>query len=172
MPPIVAEITGQTETALAVGSQTAPRSASDDDVTSFFDISQRVISARKLGQVLVLHEFGNVAVHVVNSPGVGQVGTNWRWTPTSPVVGRQVAVMKGIVFLVQREIRIFGLTMKFSCGISEGESRSAACPAGIFPLCLGWQPITGRIRVKTNHFFSLSPVEKRQTFLLAQPVAV
>ena len=94
VPFVVAELAGQTKAATTVVRRLRPSSATDDYVAPFFDISQGSFPTGKLVKILVLHELGNVAVHVVNSPCVGQVRTDWRRTPARAVVGRWIGVMK------------------------------------------------------------------------------
>src|SRR5439155_12137894 len=71
-------------------------------------------------RVFVDHPFADIAVHVEQAPGVGLLLTD-EMHPLARVVEEPAVLAK--------LLRI----------IAEGVRRGGACPAGIFPLGLGWQ---------------------------------
>ena len=64
------------EGGLAVEGQTAPTAAADDPATVFFLAKQGILSPGELGIVMIGHDFGQVAVHVAQTPSIWLVTAN------------------------------------------------------------------------------------------------
>ncbi len=121
--------------------------------------------------VVVMHPFRHVTGHVKDTVLIGLKRRYRRSGEVAVIIIKHHFTEVGPDRNVRKVSGIFGWRKLLAPRVFQNIS-TAIGPSNPCPLCLGWQPITGRVRVETNHFFPLSPVEKRQTFLLAQPVAV
>ena len=84
----------------------------------------------------------------MDAPGIGFVRADRRRTFASVVVAARVGVVEVGVLPKQFGIGEIGITVKLTRGISKRKPRSAACPAGIFPLGFGRQaiaPVLGQV---------------------------
>ena len=68
-------IMGVPESGLAIERQAAPSSTSGLSFAVLFHSEERIGAARKFFIVMIVYNFSDIAVHIVNSPGIGQIGT-------------------------------------------------------------------------------------------------